>query len=141
MRRKIAQVTTTVVLIDAVVSILHGLAHAKIPVPLSSLQQLFINIVIVAAPAIALLLLWTPLQRWGASLLLGSMTGALIFGIYNHFIAISPDRVSQIPLREWGWLFQITALLLVVTESLGCAVALWALRMNHNQAIVKGSIE
>jgi hypothetical protein len=80
------KVTTAVVLIDALVSILHGLAHAKIPVPLSSLQQLFVNIVIVAAPAIALLLFWTPLQRWGASLLLGSMTRALIFGIYNHSI-------------------------------------------------------
>jgi hypothetical protein len=141
MRRKIAQVTTAVVLIDAVVSILHGLAHAKIPVPLSSLQQLFVNIVIVAAPAIALLLLWTPLQQLGASLLLGSMTGALMFGIYNHFIAISPDHVSQIPFTKWGWLFQFTALLLVVTESLGYAVALWALRMNHNQAIVNGLIE
>lgn len=43
MRHKIAQVTTAVVLIDALVSILHGLAHAKIPVPLSSLQQLFVN--------------------------------------------------------------------------------------------------
>jgi hypothetical protein len=52
------------------------------------------------------------------------MTGSLMFGIYNHFIAISPERVSQMPFTEWGWLFQFTALLLVVTESLGCAVTL-----------------
>lgn len=64
-----------------------------------------------------------------------------MFGIYNHFIAISPDRVSQIPLGEWRWLFRLTALLLVVTESLGCAVALCALGINHNQAIVNDSIE
>jgi hypothetical protein len=125
---------TTVVVIHAIVVALHGLAHQKIPVPLSLLQSLFVGIVIVLTPIAATVLLWTSVYRIGRWLFLGSMTGALLFGIYNHFIMISPDHISQIPFEGWGVMFQVTAFLLWVTEGIGCGVGIWALNPIRQKA-------
>jgi dolichyl-phosphate-mannose--protein O-mannosyl transferase len=130
-----ARYGTTVVAIHAIVVALHGLAHQKIPVPLSFLQSLFVGTVIVLAPIVAVGLHWTPFARAGRWLFLVSMTGALLFGIYNHFIGITPDRISQIPFDGWGVLFQITAILLLVTEGLGCGVGVWALNTLQQKAL------
>lgn len=118
---------TIVVVIHTIVVALHGLAHEKMPVPLSPLQSLFVGSIIVLAPIAAMILLWTPLQQAGSWLLLSSMAGAMLFGLYHHFIAISPDHISQIPFAGWGVLFRITAILLFFTEGLGCGVSVWAL--------------
>jgi hypothetical protein len=123
---QLAYSLTTVVVIHAIVVTLHGLAHQKIPVPLSLLQSLFVGIVIVLTPIAAAVLLWTSFYRIGRWLFLGSMMGALLFGIYNHFIVMSPDHISQIPFEGWGVMFQMTALLLWVTEGIGCGVGIWA---------------
>lgn len=123
----IAQYGTAVVVSHAIVVMLHGLAHEKIPVPLSQLQSLFVGSMIVFAPIAAMILLWTPFLQVGSWLLLGSMAGAILFGLYHHFIVISPDHISQIPFAGWGVLFQITAILLFLTEGLGCAIGAWAL--------------
>jgi hypothetical protein len=124
---------TAVVVIHAIVVALHGLAHQKIPVPLSLLQSLFVVTAIVLAPIVAIVLIWTPFRRAGIWLFLVSMTGALLFGIYNHFIAISPDRISQIPFAGWGVLFQVTAILLLITEALGCGVGIWAFSITQQK--------
>lgn len=121
-----AQYVTTIVVIHGIVVALHGLAHQQIPVPLSMIQSLFVSAVIVLAPIIALILLWTPFYRAGIWLFLVSMIGALLFGIYNHFIVITPDHISQIPFKGWGLLFQVTAMFLLITEGLGCGVGIWA---------------
>jgi hypothetical protein len=126
---------TTVVVIHALVVALHGLAHQKIPVPLSLLQSLFVGSVIVLTPIAAAVLLWTPFYWIGRWLFLGSMMGALLFGIYNHFIVMSPDHISQIPFESWGVMFQMTALLLWVTEGIGCGVGIWALNPIRQKAL------
>lgn len=72
----------TIVVIHAIVVALHGLAHEKIPVPLSLLQSLFVGSIIVLAPISAMILLWTPFQQVGSWLLLSSMAGAILFGVY-----------------------------------------------------------
>lgn len=118
---------TIVVVIHAIVVALHGLAHEKIPVPLSLLQSLFVGSMIVFAPIAAMILLWTPFQLAGSWLLLGSMVGAILLGVYHHFIVISPDHISQVPFAGWGVLFQITAILLFLTEGLRCAIGAWTL--------------
>lgn len=123
----IVRYATVVVVIHAIVVALHGLAHKKIPVPLSLPQSLFVGSVIVLAPVAAIILLWTPFQQMGSWLLLSSMTGAILFGVYYHFIAIGPDHISQVPFAGLGILFQITAILLFLTEGLGCAIGAWAL--------------
>lgn len=119
---------TSVVVLHAVVVALHGLAHDKIPVPLSVFQSLFVSSIIVAAPIVAMMMLWTPLQKAGSWLLLSSMAGSLVFGACYHFVVMSPDHVSQIPFTDWGMLFHITAILLFFTEALGWGVGVWALK-------------
>jgi hypothetical protein len=62
------------------------------------------------------------LSRWrpaaGAWLVAATMTGALVFGIVNHFLIVSPDHVSQVSGQGQG-LFRTTAVLLVLTEAAG----------------------
>lgn len=125
---KIAQYGTAIVLMHAIAHGLHGLAHEEIPVPLSLLQSLFIGIVIVLTPIIAVVFLWTPFYRLGSWLLFSSMAGAIVFGIYNHFIVISPDHVTHVSFAGWGLLFQITALLTLIIDGFGCWISAWALK-------------
>jgi hypothetical protein len=125
---KIAQYGTAIVTIHAIANGLHGLAHVETPVALSLLQSLFVGIVIFSIPIIAAVLLWTPFYRIGSWLLLGAIAGSLLFGIYNHFIVMSPDHVSQVSFEGWGLLFQVTAFLILIVDGLGCGVGAWALR-------------
>lgn len=125
---KVAQSGTAIAIIHAIANGLHGLAHIEIPVALSVLQSSFVGIVIFLTPIIAAVLLWTQFYRIGSWLLLGSMAGSLIFGIYNHLIVISPDHVSQVSFEGWGLLFQITAILTLVINGLGCGIGVWALK-------------
>lgn len=77
------------------------------------------------APLAAGLLLWKRMKTAGALLLAASMAGSLIFGVYNHFVALSPDHVSHVgllPQKFWALIFQITAVLLVLIEATG----IWA---------------
>ncbi len=128
---KIAQYGTAIVVMHAIANGLHGLAHVEIPVALSLLQSLFIGIVVSLIPIIAVILLWMHFDRIGIWLLLGSMAGSLLFGIYNHFIVMSPDHVSQISFAGWGILFQVTAILIVITDGLGCWMSIWALKTSQ----------
>jgi hypothetical protein len=133
---KVAQYGTAIVVIHAIANGLHGLAHVEIPVALSLLQSLFVGIVIFLIPIIAAVLLWTQFYRIGSWLLLGSMAGSLFFGLYNHFIVMSPDHVSQVSFAGWGLLFQVTAFFILIVDGLGCGVGVWAIK-----AIQKGEQE
>jgi hypothetical protein len=125
---KIAQCGTAIAVLHAITNGLHGFTHVEIPVALSLLQGLFIGIVIFLIPIIAVILLWNQFYRVGSRLLIGSLAGSLLFGIYNHFIVISPDHVSQVSIIGWGLLFQITAILILIVDGLGAAIGLWSLK-------------
>lgn len=122
---------TIVVAVHALISALHGLAHLLIPVPISVLQAIFIGGVITVLPIIAALLIWRQRVKWASTVLLGSMAGSLLFGLYNHFAVVSPDHFSQIPPTRLGMLFQVTAILLAVSEGIGIGVSLWALNLRQ----------
>ena len=104
----------------AVVGAVHGQAHARLGVALTPIQDTFVNVVILVAPLLAGVLIWRPAPRAGGWLLLASMFGALIFGLWNHFLVPGSDNVSSMPANAWGVTFQATAVLLAVTESWGC---------------------
>lgn len=125
---KIAQYGTIIVVMHIIVNVMHGLAHEKIPVATSVLQDLFIAIVVFPIPIIAAILLWTQFYRIGSWLLLGSTAGTLLFGIYNHYIVISPDHVSQVSFTGWGVIFQVTAFLLLIVDGFGCWISIEALK-------------
>ena len=116
------------VLGHGLVGTIHGLAHKHMGIDLTFLQKLFIISVITLAPLLAGLLLWTRFRKVGAVLLLSSMLGSLIFGVVNHFLIPSPDHVLHLPASEWRLTFQATAVLLAITECLGCWIAALALR-------------
>ena len=124
---RIARYGTTIVLAHLAVNVVHGLAHARLHVGLTRGQINFIVPVILLAPIVAMILLWTQLRRAGAWLLLVSMAGSLAFGAYYHFVLISPDNISHVPTGSYQMTFQVTALLLALTQALGCWVGAWAL--------------
>lgn len=116
------------VLIHAVIAALHGAAHTELGIQMTAAENAFINSVIVAAPIVAAILLWTRFARAGAILLALSMAGALLFGGYHHYVAISPDHVAHLPPGTLQGQFRATAALLVVSEAIGVGVGAWGAR-------------
>ena len=99
---------------------------SRLGVELSAPQQAFVALVIVAAPLVSLALYWTRARETAAVILAVSMLGALFFGLYYHFVEISPDHVSHLPEGAAQPLFIITALLLVPAEALAAAFGVWS---------------
>jgi len=132
LRRKIVLLSTVAVLAHLVVSMVHGRAHERLAVGLSNWQNLYVLIVIVIAPLIAMVLTWTRLARIGFLLLVISMAGSLVFGVAYHYVVISLDHVSHLPPGDAQGLFRTTALLLVLTELFGILVGWWGLRESRN---------
>ena len=118
------QALTAVVLTHLAISIAHGRAHDGAEVPLPLAGALFVYIVILAGP-LAGLALWRRRPGAGAWIVAASMTGALVFGLVNHFIIDGQDHVAHVA-AEWRTLFGVTAALLAVCEATGVAVGLWA---------------
>lgn len=120
----VKRLALVIVAAHLLVSILHGAAHSMLGVRLSTIQVWYVGLVITVAPLVAglLLLLRRSLMETAAALLVISMTGALLFGAYSHFVAVSPDHILHLPgaAREgWATVFRVTAVLLAITEALG----------------------
>jgi diacylglycerol kinase len=119
---------TALVGVRAVPLVLHSAAHVQLGIFLPSvLANGYIIAVLFLAPVIAAILLWTSAARVGAWLLLGSMLGSLLFELYNHYMAMSPDNVTQVPHDGWGRVFEATAAATIVLEAAGCLIALYLL--------------
>jgi Na+/proline symporter len=106
-------------------------------VELSRSQLLFIAIVITIAPLLAGLLIWRGATRAGAIMLALSMAGSLVFGVYHHFVLISPDHVSHLPGIPGTIpviMFQVTAVLLALLEGLGVIAGIMALKSDASTA-------
>jgi hypothetical protein len=131
-KRTVVLLSTFSVLAHLMVSMIHGQAHGRLAVGLSNWQNLYVLIVIVIAPLIAMILIWTRLGGIGLLLLVISMAGSLIFGVAYHYVVISPDHVSHLPPGDAQGLFRTTALLLVVTELFGILVGWRALQESRN---------
>jgi len=121
---------TVAVLAHLAVMMLHGQAHDKLSVGLSSWQNIYVLVVIAIAPLIAMVLLWTRYAHAGLMLLVVSMAASLIFGLVYHYVVISPDHVSHVPPGEAQGQFRLTAALLILTELFGVIVGLMGLRSN-----------
>jgi len=129
--RKHRIVCTLAVLAHLVVNILHARAPDDLGVGLNTFQNIYVFGVILIAPLIAMLLLWTRYARTGLLLLVISMAGSLIFGVVYHYVVVSPDHVSHLPPGDAQGMFRITAVLLMLTELFGVIVGLLGLRSNR----------
>jgi len=118
-RKHVAHYATGIVLAHLLVNIVHAAAHVRLGILLGPAGTVFVISVIVFCPLLAATLLWTSYRQFGWALLALSMAGAFAFGLYNHFVAMSPDRVEQQSPGAWAAAFAITAHLLLLTEAAG----------------------
>ena len=100
----------------------HDIAHRGLGVDLAPWQQLYAYSLIVAGPFIAAALLVSGRLAIGFAALAASMFAALAFGIFHHYVAISPDHVSHLPAGAEQALFRSTAALMAVFELAAVAV-------------------
>ncbi len=118
------RLATFAVISHAFVSWVHGMAHKDLGVGLELWERIFVDVVILGA-VVAIILIWTPLKQCGYLTLALSMAGALVFGVYHHYMAVSPDHVEHLPPGDAQTMFKMTAALLVATEALGTVVGAW----------------
>jgi hypothetical protein len=113
---------TAAVLVHLLITFAHGSAHDGGGVALTTGQSAFVFIVILAGPIAGLIASYFTM-RIGGWIVAATMCAALIFGVVNHFVIVSPDHVSQVP-SAWRSLFTTTAWLLIGSEALGTAAGL-----------------
>lgn len=121
-KSSVTRLALAAVVAHAAVLVAHSAAHEILGVEASPAQLAFIVAVIIVAPLAAGLLLWKRKEKAGASLLIGSMIGSLVFGVYYHFVADTTDHVSHVArMTPLGWsvVFQATAFLLALIEAFG----------------------
>jgi hypothetical protein len=82
--RRAAGYGTAIVLVNLVLNLVHGAAHLELHIDLSAAEWVFVVVVILAGPLVAMALLWTPWRRLGLGLLALTMAGSLVFGLYHH---------------------------------------------------------
>ena len=113
-----------VVLTHLAIALVHGAAHTGAQVPLPFAGTLFVYIVILAGPLVGLGLSRRRPQA-GAWVVAAAMSGALVFGLVNHFIMDGLDHVARVA-AEWRSLFGVTAALLAISEAAGAAIGVWS---------------
>src|SRR5262245_55833061 len=122
---RIPLMATAVVALNIVVATIHGLSHSHAEVLLEPWQMAFVVLTVYALPILAVVLYWAPTRRTGAALLAATMLASLLFGLYFHFVADTPDHVSHRDSTGTGALFVVTAVLLVPAEALGVWFGIW----------------
>ena len=126
--RTVAWVGTVLVAVHGLINGAHGAAHWELGVELSKWQETFIVVVVGLSPLVAAVLLWTAYARLGAVILTGSMAAALVFGVYYHYVAVSPDHVEHLPPGDAQGLFRASALFVGASQAFGIVVGLWGIR-------------
>jgi hypothetical protein len=140
--RKVALYGTLAAVLATLAHVLHGISHVEHQVPLAAWQWAYVILVIFLAPVLAVVLLWTRLQRVGVWLLLASMAGALIFGLASHFLVSGPDNVFTLNPGAAREAFRFSAVLVALSEALGCVVGIWALsKLPSFEEGVAGTVE
>jgi len=90
-------IITALVIIHLAASFWHGDAHTKLAIGLPPEKNVFVYVVILIAPVVALILVWTRYSTVGLWVLALSMVGALLFGAYHHYVMVSPDNIGHLP--------------------------------------------
>src|SRR5215813_5009459 len=114
---RIGAALITIVVLHLAISFVHGAAHSGASIALGLAASLFVYTVILAGPIVGLLI-GLRRQRLGASLVAYAMTGALVFGVVNHFIIQGSDHVTHVP-EAWRTSFTVTAVLIALLEAAG----------------------
>ena len=90
-------VITGLALLHLVASFWHGSAHRQLAINLPPEKTLFVFLVILLGPVVAAGLVWTRYSSIGLTVFSSSMLAALLFGVYHHYVLVSPDNVNHLP--------------------------------------------
>ena len=82
-----AKYATGIALAHLLVNIVHGIAHRELHVGQRPPGSVFVIVVVLILPLLAMALVWTTEKRLGLILLSLSMFGSLLFGLHHHFLA------------------------------------------------------
>lgn len=115
-------------------NLVHGVAHQGVPVPLTTLQTVFVVLVVGVAPLLSLWLLregrttaaWTSLAVF--------LMASLVFGLVFHYILDTVDHVANVPAGFWHGPFVGTAALVALADGAGVIVSLWYARRSGAQS-------
>ena len=88
---------TGLVALHALVTAWHAYAHAGLAVTLSPREDAFVYVVIVLAPVVAGLLVWTRYAKIATWVFFLSMLASFLFGAFHHFVTVSADHVLHLP--------------------------------------------
>ena len=110
------------VFLHLAVVISHGSAHAAAGVNLTPAAMAFVLVVIAIGPLAGLVWMRSD-PRMGARVIAVTMTGALLFGLVNHFVIPGPDHVGHVAAAARAR-FETTAALLVITEAAGAMLGM-----------------
>lgn len=125
LRSRDRRIAVALVVVHALVSGVHGVTHAELPVALAAWQEAFVLVVPTLASFAALVLLYRGPERVGVALLTLSMVAAFLFGLYFHYLVPNPDNVASIPAGPWHLHFTWTAAAIALTEFGGAALGGW----------------
>ena len=129
---------TAIVVAHMLLSIAHGLAHLELHVGLVRPDVIFVILVVLLLPLVAMGLVWTAEKRRGLILVSLSMSASLLFGMYHHFMVMSPDHVRSQPPNPWGLAYVLTAYGLSITEAIGTYLGvhfLWIAKLPSNRVV------
>ncbi len=107
-----------IAVLHLVVQSTHGYSHVVAGVQNTSLQLIFIVLVITIAPWAAIYIIWKGNIRKGAGIFALSMVAAFLFGYLLHFVIDSPDLHSNV-IGEHKSVFFHSALNLALIEFVG----------------------
>ena len=111
---------------------IHGYSHIVANVQISSLQWIFILLVITIAPLAAVYITWRGNIRKGAGIFALSMLSAFLFGYTLHFVLNSPDLHSNV-IGEFNNFFFHSALNLAIIESVGFVFGAYVFAVSFDQ--------
>ena len=121
---------TTLAAVHLAATLWHGWAHGVLAVGLPPEKDVFVLVVVLIAPVVAAALVWTRWVPAAVWLFVLSMLGALVFGVYHHFVMISPDHVAHLPAgtRAAHLHFTVSAAAIAALELAGVVYGWVALR-------------
>lgn len=124
-----------IVALHLIVQVTHGYSHSVAAVENTSLQLVFILLVVTVAPLAAAYISWTGNIRNGAGLLAVSMVAAFFFGYFFHFVIESPDLHSNVTGEHAGIFFH-SALILAIVEFGGFVIGTYIFARGSRSSII-----
>ena len=94
-RNRLETALTLLVVLHLLGNLWHGAAHQAMRITLPPWKTAFVVVSILLPPPIGAFLLWTRRSALGAWITGLSMVSSLVFGLYHHYVLISPDHVSH----------------------------------------------